>query len=514
MKTKTYNALKTSVNLILGSIFVFLMSNSCTEIFEPSLSDEEVILIAPPNNLVTPILTHSFWWNKVEYAEEYNFQLVSPSFNLTYLTIADTLTSLNNITYTLYPGTYQWRVSARSSSSQTNYSIYSFIIDSSSLISGDSIQLKYPLSNDTTNNINQKFEWYKSSNADSYRFNLYYKSDFVYSTETTFDTLNLNLHWGDGTYEWEVRGQNVVSATAYKKRSFYIDITPPGIPTLLSPLNNIEIYDTIQIFRWNRVTDKGSSLKDNLIIYENPELTQIVKDELLENPFYENYLYPGVYYWQVRTLDAAGNSSPISQFRKLTVTSTSISAENVILLYPLINDTLNNEKVLFQWLKIKNAQEYKLNLYRNSILVYTMTTPSLSSEIKLIWGEGSYKWEVKAINAISNTVFSQRVFYNDITSPQAPELSLPTNNFISSDSLQRFSWVRPENFGSSISDSIYIYNDSTLMSLNHKKQVKGTAYEYIFEHGKYFWRVRSVDKAGNLSGYSQVRKLTIVEDEK
>ncbi len=513
MKTKHCNLRYLKNRNVFSFLLLLFIFGGCTEIFEPELSEEVIELIAPPNQSTSSDLTQTFWWSSVEYAEEYNFQLVSPSFLTTHQILVDTFTTELNYSQTLIPGSYEWRVAAFSNSSQTAYSSFRFTIDSSSLIVNDSVQLISPHSNDTSKITARIFKWLRLNTATSYKFNLYYENNMVYSKETEADTLLLNLNWGDGSYEWQVRGQNEVNQTAYVNRTFYLDTRAPDIPTLLSPIDNLEIYDTIVKFKWNRMNDNGADVYDNLAIYKNVALTDVQINVNTKEVQYENYLDPGTYYWHVRSVDAAGNEGAFTQVRKLNVISRSVSPESVLLMYPLVNDTLNKTLVPFSWLPVKNAKAYQINLYFNSALVYTSNTSQLTLEIDLIWGEGTYKWELKAFNDFSSTEFSSRNFYIDITPPGIPELISPENNFISNDSVQNFKWVRPLDFGSTVQDSLYLYGDSLMTNLVHKKMIYGTNYVHELDIGNFYWRVRSADAVGNLSDFSEVHKLMIIRNE-
>ncbi|MBN2789147.1 MAG: hypothetical protein JXR69_03055, partial [Candidatus Delongbacteria bacterium] len=95
------------------------------------LSDRSIVLLAPKDSLVTVETSHTFWWEKLEGAEEYNFQLVTPSFESIESLIEDTTLTDNQIKLTIPPGTYQWRVKGLNSISQTGYSIYTLIINPS-----------------------------------------------------------------------------------------------------------------------------------------------------------------------------------------------------------------------------------------------------------------------------------------------------------------------------------------------------------------------------------------------
>nr|WP_319570068.1 hypothetical protein [uncultured Draconibacterium sp.] len=95
------------------------------------LSDKSTVILAPKDSLVTTATTHTFWWEKLDGAEKYNFQLVTPSFDSIESLIEDTSLTDNQITLTVPPGKYQWRVKGINSISQTGYSTYTLIINPS-----------------------------------------------------------------------------------------------------------------------------------------------------------------------------------------------------------------------------------------------------------------------------------------------------------------------------------------------------------------------------------------------
>jgi len=105
--------------LAIISIVVFTLS--CTEVFVEDISQEKIQLVAPANNLHTLNQDHTFIWEKIEFVDEYEFQIVSPHF--------DTIEFINNFDelqenfkdLNLIPGRYQWRVRALNDAGSTDY---------------------------------------------------------------------------------------------------------------------------------------------------------------------------------------------------------------------------------------------------------------------------------------------------------------------------------------------------------------------------------------------------------
>ena len=126
-------------------ILVFISSiYGCSDIFVMDISEDNVSLLAPHNNLETTIGTQTFWWEKVEDAQSYNLQIVTPGFNQTERLILDTTISYNTFTYNLSPNKYEWRVKALNSAYETSYTSFSLRIDSTNDLSNETVLLTYP----------------------------------------------------------------------------------------------------------------------------------------------------------------------------------------------------------------------------------------------------------------------------------------------------------------------------------------------------------------------------------
>lgn len=93
-----------------------------------SIENIRVTLLAPANEMETMTKTITFWWEDIENADSYIFQLVSPDFQDTEFLIAEEELTDNQITLTLEAGNYQWRVKALNSESETRYSTRSLTI--------------------------------------------------------------------------------------------------------------------------------------------------------------------------------------------------------------------------------------------------------------------------------------------------------------------------------------------------------------------------------------------------
>ena len=116
--------------LFLPVLLVVLFAGvySCDDFIEKDLSKKSITILSPANNYTATSYTQLFWWEEVKGAEEYNLQIVKPSFANTQQLIVDTMVHSNQFSFTLQPGSYQWRLRALNNSSHTDYVVYNLKI--------------------------------------------------------------------------------------------------------------------------------------------------------------------------------------------------------------------------------------------------------------------------------------------------------------------------------------------------------------------------------------------------
>lgn len=299
--------------LLLISIF------SCTEIIDPNISSESTVLLSPPPDHHSNLSTQQFWWDYMEFADNYQLQVVSPSFEYIERLIIDTLLNENKYTVNLTPAQYQWRVRGLNYSYCSNYSTRTLTIDSTGDITQEVIILVEPSIRDTSNSTQYFFRWQSLYNADDYNFLVLFEGAPVYSVNTISDTTSYNLSEGDGTYTWKVRGQNESSNTQYSQRTIYLDTKSPSTPQQEYPENYSVLPDSILTFTWLKDQSGGSSIKDSLVIARDIFMTLKVVEVLTSSSSYSDSLGQGIYYWRIRSIDAAGNESEYSPSWKFSI---------------------------------------------------------------------------------------------------------------------------------------------------------------------------------------------------
>jgi hypothetical protein len=307
--------MKTST--LLSLILSGTVLSSCEDFFEPNLEKKDVTIIAPANNTVSTSFTQTFWWEELKGAEKYTLQIVRPSFSSVQQLILDTNVTSNKFSYTLQPGTYQWRLQAINNSSETPFVTYTLTIDSTLNLSGQTLVLSSPSDGYYTSEMQHNFSWLAMPNADAYIFQIFTSTGTpVGNAQATSSTGLSHTFITEGTFKWRVFAQNAFSSSAYSERTITIDTTALPAPVLVSPANGATEPVPVQL-SW---TSNSASVQDNLTIYADTNMTTLIKDTLTTLSTY-NFFGTSTedYFWRVRSKDAAGNWSSFSTTRKLIV---------------------------------------------------------------------------------------------------------------------------------------------------------------------------------------------------
>ncbi len=303
--------------IAIYSIFLIGLLYACADIMDPDISDKQVFLLSPHDNIETILSTHTFWWSEVEYAEEYTLQIARPNFKFIEQIVLDTTITKTKFVYGLTPSEYEWRVQASNTRSETQFSSHSMFIDPTLDITNETLQLYSPINNDTTNLSQLTFQWIKLYNADAYHFELIYDGVTAKSRETENDTVIINIENNDGDYTWRVKAINSIAETVWFERQFFLDREAPGTPNLIEPAADASLTDEEISFSWNHDLTDTSSIKDSLVVRnENKEVKVAV---LLTKKTLSVSIDPGIYTWYVRSIDKAGNLSNKSEERTLTI---------------------------------------------------------------------------------------------------------------------------------------------------------------------------------------------------
>lgn len=288
------------------------------------------------------------------------------------------------------------------------------------------------------------------------------------------------------------------------KQVFETNITQKVV-NINAPNDNATLTSSSVTFWWEQV---DGALKYNIQIAK-PSFTNVQTLLLDSNVTVDKFNYslgPGSYQWRIKATN--GSSSTAWFTRSFSVDSSlNLATSSVQLATPANGSSSNTFTVALSWLPLTNATSYNLQVQNqtngntNTISGIYNTTYSYP-----FTAYGTYKWRVWAENANTQSQYSNWNTIN-ITIP-SPSQSTPADRD-SSTSPVSFSWtwaaaVTP------VGDSIYIYGDSTGTTIVKADYSTTKTYSYATSTKKWYsWKIRTVDNAGNISGYSALRKFKV-----
>lgn len=298
------------IKKLIAAVFVIMIGFSACQkdLIVKDITDKTVTALSPPDGYNTPNNSITFWWEKVDGAEKYNVQIVSPSFSNIQQLITDTSVTTDKFTKVLTPGTYQWRVRAANNGGETPWTTRTLTIDTSSNLSYSAVILLSPADSFYTNSLSHTFSWASVSNATLYTFN-------VLSTNYTYSTTSAALIFPtQGTYTWKVRAENSFSFSPYSSRVIVIDQTAPTTsPTLNYPITTLTAVPNDTLMKWTHIPD---SYKDVVFVSDESDFSTTTKIDTVSTGTggYRTYsmsnfttISDSTYYWKVKSIDRAGN---------------------------------------------------------------------------------------------------------------------------------------------------------------------------------------------------------------
>lgn len=239
----------------------------------------------------------------------------------------------------------------------------------------------------------------------------------------------------------------------------------------------------------------------------------IVLDTMFENNEYlaQITLFPGTYEWRMWAEN--GSSKTQYVYRFITIdTNKDISNQEFFVKYPEDMYTTNKTVVSFSWPEFPYTEEYEYLLTdANKNKIKSIKTKQLSCTDTLT--EGVFFWSVRAINNTNNFLSqysSPRQIIIDITNPDPPVLQFPPHDALVTNPI-KLSWATDNDVAY---DSLLVAQDSTFTNILYAALVSDSTTYALPEqpiNSSLYWKVYSVDKANNPSGYSTWNKFTITQ---
>ena len=302
------------IKKLIAALFVMVIGFSACQkdIIVKDITDKNVTALSPPDGYNTPNNSITFWWEKVDGAEKYNVQIVSPSFSNIQQLITDTTVTTDKFTKVLLPGTYQWRVRATNNGGETPWTTRTLTIDTSSNLAYSSVILYSPADSFYTNASSLTLSWSPVSNATTYKLIL----PSVLTGPTYFSTTSAVVNFtSEGTFTWSVQAENSFSFSPATSRKIFIDRSAPSSSITLSyPLTTVAT-SVDSSFKWVALSD---AYKDVIEISTDGFNNSINRDTVMTKDSQNNRTYPitssiftptvgPTYSWRIKSIDRAGN---------------------------------------------------------------------------------------------------------------------------------------------------------------------------------------------------------------
>ena len=299
-------------------VYLTICLLACTKDFVvKDIKNDTVTVLSPANNFSTPNNAITFWWEELDGAEKYKLQIVKPNFNAVQQLIVDTNITGDKFTYSLLPGTYQWRIKGVNNGGSSQFSVFNLTIDTTSNLSSQVVVAISPVNNYLTGNKTVSFAWNTLAFATNYQVQILNSSNAIIKDTTTSNTGFATSFVSGGAYSWKVRALNAFSISQYNSpNTFSIDVTSPALSVITSPNHTSFVKDTTDL-NWTRgsVDTKYDSIYvsiDSLftsVITTAKSYNTKIKINTFNPPLPVSSSY---YWWRVKAVDSVGNRSGFS----------------------------------------------------------------------------------------------------------------------------------------------------------------------------------------------------------
>jgi len=294
---------------------------------------------------------------------------------------------------------------------------------------------------------------------------------------------------------------------------FEIDLSGKKV-VLIAPGDSIHTEYGTQTFYWGEV--KGASSYNLQVVTPSfKHIEQFLADTNVTGPKFTLNLTPGrSYEWRVIAKNGSSKSDSFYIWTLQIDSTTDLRKQKVLLNSPADNMITNIKKIGFNWSLISNTTGYNFQIWKpdlngSRVMDTTVTSENIATGANL--ADGTYIWGVKAINNNTSTDLATRKMIIDRTPPKnVPTLTAPANKASFTTWPIDLKWNRSDSDGgSSLYDSVYVAIDTFFTS--NVSAYKSTTKTFSFTYNMdtmYFWKVKTIDEAGNSGPESPIQKFT------
>ena len=464
-----------------------------------SPDDEEFI------NDDTPVLD----WTDVPLATGYRVQIATSTLFLL-PEVDGTVTGSAATSPHLNDRHWYWRVRGYNSDGDGPWSEkWGFTVDT---VPPDTVTLSTPQHGSISSDYTPTYSWLASSGAYRYQLQIAYTSDFssllrVVTTESTSYTASATLN---GLYYWRVKAidqagnESPWSAIRYH----VVDKPVPPAPILVSPPSGTWINDNTPYLGWNPAS---LAVSYQVQLSTTPSFTTTERDIQTSGLYYIPSTLPdGTYYWRVRGRDDIGNWGPWSTVWQVNIDTVPPGTPTPT--NPGSFTYTNDNTPSFYWTTASGAYSYQIQISRDlffSLIFLESTSTNTYYTPVTVFTDGDYWWRVRAIDRAGNAGTWSTIWLIsvDTVPPGTATPTTPTDDSQINDNTPFLEWD-PATGGYQY--EIQISTDAGFSIVVTDLIIGNTNYTTsILSDDVYYWRIRAIDQAGNIGGWSEVFQFTV-----
>jgi hypothetical protein len=290
------------------------------EIFTYDISNDTIILLAPANGVIVQNDTLSFSWEAIPFAENYTLQVATPNFDNANQILVDEILTETTSQQILPDGTYQWRVKAKNSTSETNFTTFNFEVSTSENFQDQEVLVIAPPNEYVSKYSDVTLQWLEISNATLYRIQILNSDTNDLIQEITTNQTQLVVSFPEGNFIWQVRAETNTENTGYTQQTITIDSIAPNTAILVSPTDLSILTNTQVTFTWTREPVLGTTEFDSLYVFRDSSLSLLaLKEEVSGGSETQTLDNNQTYFWFIKSFDQAGNQSNDSTIFSFTI---------------------------------------------------------------------------------------------------------------------------------------------------------------------------------------------------
>lgn len=259
------------------------------------------------------------------------------------------------------------------------------------------------------------FNWQGSRDFTGYDFRIARDREFrdiVYRKKIDVNYHKPKISLAKGTYYWSVGAVTAagVSSPRSPQRAFtVVGAQPPGLlgPDADGSVNAIGAK--VMNFRWSGVS---GALRYRFELSRDSEFKQLVRSDTVSDTSHSVPVpAPGVYFWRVRLMDAAGGAASASAVRRFTVSEMIGSPAGV---YPANNEVVSVDDrggLVFRWKEVEGATQYRFTLKQQvpggreqTLMAATVDATRYKLKKIELLDVGSFVWEISALRRKGDAV--------------------------------------------------------------------------------------------------------------